>query len=54
MVGTRGKKAKLVPLYKRTRSLMNQFLQIEVNHVQRSENDKVDASTKSGYFTDTP
>ena len=35
--------AKLLPLYQRTKNLMAQFLQREVNHVPRSENDKVDA-----------
>ena len=35
---------KLVPLYQRVRSLMNQFLQVQVNHVPRSENDKADVS----------
>ena len=38
--------AKLLPLYQRTKNLMAQFLQIEVNHVPRSENDKADALAK--------
>jgi len=37
---------KVVPLYQRARSLMNQFLQVQVNHVPRSENDKADALAK--------
>jgi len=36
--------AKLVPLYQRTKNLVVQFLQIKVNHMSRSENDKADAS----------
>ena len=36
--------AKLVPLYQRPKNLVVQFLQIKVNHMSRSENDKADAS----------
>jgi len=36
----------IVALYQRARILMNQFLQVEVNHVPRSKNDKADALTK--------
>ena len=35
-----------MPLYQKARSLINQFLQVEVNHVPRSENDKADALAK--------
>jgi len=38
--------AKLVPLYQRTKNLMVQFLQIEVNHVPTSENGKADTLAK--------
>jgi len=38
--------AKLLPLYESTKNLMAQFLQVEVNHVPRSENDKAYALVK--------
>ena len=38
--------AKLFPLYQKTKNRMTQFLQIEVNHVPRFENDKVNALEK--------
>jgi len=38
--------AKLLPLCQRTKNLMAQFLQIKVNHVPRSENDKADTLAK--------
>ena len=35
-----------MPLYQRTRSLINQFLNVEVRHVPRSGNDKLDVLIK--------
>jgi len=39
---------KLLPLYQRTKNLIAQFLQIEINHMPRSENHKADALSKLG------
>jgi len=38
--------AKLLPLYQRMKNLKAQFLRLDVKHVPRSDNDKVDALAK--------
>jgi len=38
--------AKLVPVHQRARSLTNQFVQVQINHAPRFENDKADALAK--------
>jgi len=38
--------ARLMPVYRRTKSLMTQFFQGELNHLPRSENNKADALAK--------